>query len=62
VGFPRRCETCGLPIPAQDRIDPITIPCSKDHTRCIRCGWPFATSVMDEDYPEICGICLRSRK
>lgn len=50
----QRCDKCDLPIPDK-RADPHTIPCSEYHIRCLRCGWPVAKSVMDED--EVCKLC-----
>jgi hypothetical protein len=52
------CETCGFHIPdVGSRINPFQIPCSEFHVRCIRCGWPTAKSVIDEDNPDLCRQC-----
>jgi len=56
--YRKLCETCGLPIPdLTKKIDPFTIPCSILHVRCLRCGWPVAKNLIDED--EICDTCKR---
>lgn len=56
------CETCGLPVPdLSKRIDPFNIPCSDLHIRCIRCGWPFAKAIADEDIPDVCRQCRGKR-
>lgn len=54
------CETCGFPIPNVRSIDPHTVPCSDNHIRCIRCGWPVAKSMIDED--EMCDLCKGKKK
>jgi hypothetical protein len=60
VSYHRVCDKCELPIPNIEKIDPFTVPCSIYHIRCLRCGWPVAKSIMDED--EICRICRRGNK
>ena len=56
MSYHKICETCELPIPnINNKIDPFNIPCSIYHVRCLRCGWPVAKNMMDED--EICQIC-----
>lgn len=48
------CPTCQLPIPKEQN----EIACSEFHVRCVRCGWPVAKKLMDED--GICSICKRN--
>ena len=61
MSYHKICETCELPIPNKStQINPFMIVCSKYHIRCIRCGWPVAKNMMDED--EICSICKRGKK
>ena len=56
-----RCETCGLAVPdISKRINPFNVSCSKDHIRCIRCGWPVANIMIDED--EVCELCKGKKK
>lgn len=50
----KKCDTCNLPIP-DGRFEPLSIACSEYHIRCVRCNWPVAKSIMDEDM--ICGLC-----
>jgi hypothetical protein len=35
-----KCKTCHLPVPINE--DPLKIPCSEYHIRCVRCLWPVA--------------------
>lgn len=58
MGWNRICETCGLPVPDPSKvIKGMNVPCSSSHTRCIRCGWPFATALAEEDCPDLCRQC-----
>jgi len=48
-----KCKTCHLPVPINE--DPLKIPCSEYHIRCVRCLWPVAKERMPED--SVCDLC-----
>lgn len=54
----KTCYACSFRIPEELDMGP-EIPCSELHTRCMRCKWPVATSVMSES--GMCEICMGFR-
>jgi len=55
----KHCPTCSLPIPF-DPIEAMSVPCTEYHRRCLRCKWPVAIAMMDDD--DICGVCKTTQR
>lgn len=56
----KTCPTCNFIVPDNLWFDPIVIPCSKYHVRCLRCRWPVAYNFIGPD--SICDTCHGQRK
>ena len=51
------CVTCGREMVPRSGIDPMTIPLSEHHIRCLKCHWPVARVSINEN-----GLCRNCGK
>lgn len=52
----KHCPCCGRKLPKEkEEIDPLNVPMSDFHVRCVKCLWPVAKNIITEN--GICRVC-----